>query len=25
LLWLFWTWGLVNYLSWLVLNPDPPK
>jgi hypothetical protein len=25
LLWLFWKWGLSNYLPGLVLNFDPPK
>jgi hypothetical protein len=25
LLWLFWRWGLVNYLPGLVLNRDPPN
>jgi hypothetical protein len=24
LLWLFWRWGLENYLSGLTLNRDPP-
>jgi hypothetical protein len=24
LLWLFWTWGLVNYLPRLALNHNPP-
>jgi hypothetical protein len=23
-LWLFWRWGLMNYLPWLFLNSDPP-
>jgi hypothetical protein len=24
-LWLFWRWGLENYLPWLVLNCNPPN